>query len=488
VSAPPTSRRSSRRPKEHSIDLVVTRAALASLDARSRPRARLGKGAVKVRHARPRERPAKVSPLLELFSTTRTCPRCGMGVPELDPRWFSFNTKQGQCDACEGSGSRAASEGEPTSAPLQAACEGSRLSPLPRAVRLAASATTRSRGARSRRRRLGPLLAFDGQRMALIAEAPTGASSCAASLHRRGGPRVPLPRPPRRHALRRRDAAPPPRGAARQRPHGGALRARRAHHRPPPARHPRLLANLRKLVDMGSTVLMVEHDADTIRAADHLVDLGPSGGRGGGAHRRRGARRGPRLEPLSPPRAPSRGERAIAPPRRPLAPRPTRSSALRRARPQPEGRRRAPHPRRAAHRRRGGERLGQEHARAPGAAPRVRKALKLAIAEPGAARQLGLPRSGPAPSRSTSRPSAARRARSPRRSSASGTRSASSSRRSPTRRCAATDRALLVQHAPAAAARVRRPGRHLARDVVPARRHVPCEAAAARASSRPRST
>ncbi|HMK72956.1 MAG TPA: excinuclease ABC subunit A, partial [Myxococcaceae bacterium] len=35
-------------------------------------------------------------------------------------------------------------------------------------------------------------------------------------------------------------------------------------------------------VDTGSTVLVVEHDADTVRAADHLIDLGPTGGRGGG--------------------------------------------------------------------------------------------------------------------------------------------------------------------------------------------------------------
>ena len=32
----------------------------------------------------------------------------------------------------------------------------------------------------------------------------------------------------------------------------------------------------------GRTVLVVEHDAETIRAADHLIDLGPGGGRGGG--------------------------------------------------------------------------------------------------------------------------------------------------------------------------------------------------------------
>ena len=44
----------------------------------------------------------------------------------------------------------------------------------------------------------------------------------------------------------------------------------------------RLIANLRALVDTGSTVLVVEHDAETIRAADHLIDLGPGGGRNGG--------------------------------------------------------------------------------------------------------------------------------------------------------------------------------------------------------------
>jgi excinuclease ABC subunit A len=44
----------------------------------------------------------------------------------------------------------------------------------------------------------------------------------------------------------------------------------------------RLLGNLRKLVELGSTVVVVEHDLDTIRAADHLVDLGPGGGSRGG--------------------------------------------------------------------------------------------------------------------------------------------------------------------------------------------------------------
>ncbi|MCO6416209.1 excinuclease ABC subunit UvrA [Siccirubricoccus sp. KC 17139] len=44
----------------------------------------------------------------------------------------------------------------------------------------------------------------------------------------------------------------------------------------------RLLATLRRLRDIGNTVLVVEHDEDAIRAADHLVDIGPAAGAGGG--------------------------------------------------------------------------------------------------------------------------------------------------------------------------------------------------------------
>ena len=43
-----------------------------------------------------------------------------------------------------------------------------------------------------------------------------------------------------------------------------------------------LLDTLRGLRDLGNTVIVVEHDEDTIRAADHVVDLGPRAGRFGG--------------------------------------------------------------------------------------------------------------------------------------------------------------------------------------------------------------
>ena len=44
----------------------------------------------------------------------------------------------------------------------------------------------------------------------------------------------------------------------------------------------RLISTLRHLTDIGNTVLVVEHDEDTIRAADHLIDIGPGPGRHGG--------------------------------------------------------------------------------------------------------------------------------------------------------------------------------------------------------------
>ena len=44
----------------------------------------------------------------------------------------------------------------------------------------------------------------------------------------------------------------------------------------------RLIDTLKKLRDMGNTVLVVEHDADMIRACDHIVDIGPGAGTHGG--------------------------------------------------------------------------------------------------------------------------------------------------------------------------------------------------------------
>lgn len=44
----------------------------------------------------------------------------------------------------------------------------------------------------------------------------------------------------------------------------------------------KLLVVLNKLVDSGNTVLVIEHNLDVIKSADHIIDLGPEGGDGGG--------------------------------------------------------------------------------------------------------------------------------------------------------------------------------------------------------------
>jgi excinuclease ABC subunit A len=295
-----------KKTAEHSIDLVVFEGKLAAMDRPTFDRAlSFGKGQVKVRAAKGGE---------TLFSTSRTCPSCGTGVPELDPRWFSFNTKQGRCEPCEGTGV----EGGPAALleeerpEICKACQGARLSPLPRAVRLAGERYHEvMRRSVEGAARWAKDLSFSGDQ-ATIADAPLrelhhklafvlevglgylGLDRRAATLS--GG-----------EMQRLRLSAQLGSGLT------GALYVL---DEPTIGLHPRdtgrLLGNLRKLADMGSTVLMVEHDADTIRAADHLIDVGPSGGRGGGRIVAEGPPSVVLADPASPTARALAGELAVA--------------------------------------------------------------------------------------------------------------------------------------------------------------------------------
>ena len=43
-----------------------------------------------------------------------------------------------------------------------------------------------------------------------------------------------------------------------------------------------LLSVINKLVDRGNTAIVIEHNLDVIKVADHIIDIGPEGGAGGG--------------------------------------------------------------------------------------------------------------------------------------------------------------------------------------------------------------
>jgi excinuclease ABC subunit A len=261
------------RSREHTIDLVVWSGPAAAMPEEAfRQALRWGQGAAKVLRATQKEK---------LFSAERSCPRCGTAVPELDPRWFSFNTAQGRCEACEGTGLEGGGvEGESTE-PCPA-CAGTRLQPIPRAVR------------------------FFGRRYAEVVQQPVVRAlaevrgwSLSGDAARIGGAALGelvrrlefLERVGLGYLSLDRSAATLSGGEMQRlrlsaQAGAGLTGALYVLDEPTIGLHPRdtarLLENLRALVDTGSTVLVVEHDLDTLRAADHLVDLGPGGGRLGG--------------------------------------------------------------------------------------------------------------------------------------------------------------------------------------------------------------
>jgi excinuclease ABC subunit A len=299
-----------RKTLEHTISLIVAEgAAIATLSDEALDRAlALGNGVLGLT--------AKGQELV-LLSTRRTCGQCGTGVEELDPRWFSFQTKQGQCAACEGTGiaggPAAVKEGETRTC---GSCRGARLAPLPRGVRLFGrryhelmqlSVTDAHALCRDTR--------FQGRDHALGESARVELVRRLAFLENVGLSYLGLGR--RASTLS---------GGEMQRLRlsaqlgAGLTGALYVLDEPTIGLHPRdtrrLIDNLRALVDLGSTVLVVEHDSDTIHAADHVFDLGPTGGQGGGFLLAEGTP----AEVLQNPRSPT-GQAFAAPFRRVRAPR-----------------------------------------------------------------------------------------------------------------------------------------------------------------------
>lgn len=266
------------RYKEHDIDLQLAQLSAnhKDLEAVLRRGLKWGEGVVEVEAGKQRW----------LLSSKYACPQCGQGYAELDPRFFSFNTRQGACPQCEGKGVIEVQRGKGRNAVVETrpceACQGTRLSPLARAVTLDGRPITELLGCSvqglrrllpeitlpSRHAVLGkPLMKELDTRLAFLEQVGVGYLGLDRSAHTLSGGET----------QRVRLAAQLGSGLT------GVLYVL---DEPTIGLHPRdtqrLITALEQLVGKGCSVLVVEHDAEVIRAADHLIDIGPCGGQQGG--------------------------------------------------------------------------------------------------------------------------------------------------------------------------------------------------------------
>ncbi|WBY03676.1 excinuclease ABC subunit UvrA [Ramlibacter tataouinensis] len=249
---------------------------------------------------------------VEVFSTRRACPVCSTSYAELDPRLFSYNSKHGWCPECVGTGVRLTREqrkafddtvlgaddnkgreqtfAEPEVEDLTdeccPSCQGTRLNAQARAVKfdgigiaeIAALSVTDVRRWVERLQRAGGLTDREqGIARDLIPEI----RSRLEFLEEVGLGYLTLDR-----------GAPTLSGGEAQRIRLAAQLGSNLQgvcyvlDEPTIGLHARdnqiLLDALHKLGDKGNTLVVVEHDEDTIRRADHIIDIGPSAGKRGG--------------------------------------------------------------------------------------------------------------------------------------------------------------------------------------------------------------
>ncbi|MDD3327395.1 MAG: excinuclease ABC subunit UvrA [Zoogloea sp.] len=314
------------RYKEHNIELPVGQVLIGpdtegALRERVQAALEHGKGVLKVKRLDVPE-----APLLTL-STLRACPDCGTSFPEPDPRLFSYNAKHGWCPDCYGTGLKIAGRvenpdeldlGELEAETDEAcpSCHGARLNPVARAVRF------RDLGLHELASLpVGKVSGFFGGLQLAHREAEIGRDLVAEIrgrldfLQQVGLGYLALDR-----------AAPTLSGGEAQRIRLAAQLGSNLTgvcyilDEPTIGLHPRdnqlLLDTLEALRGRGNTLLVVEHDEDTIRRADHVIDLGPGAGVRGGRVVAEG-----RLADLMAAPESATGRCLLAPLQHPLAPR-----------------------------------------------------------------------------------------------------------------------------------------------------------------------
>ena len=248
----------------------------------------------------------------KFFSEHAMCASCGNNFGQLTPRHFSFNNKVGACDFCDG---RGRNMHPPYDACNQ--CHGTRLKPFPSCVMfgdttiaelMALSITETIEFFNARLKQIKAEVAANdaesNRNDVLIARGVSTSRATHPALHAHTSPEFEAEV---LHQIQTRlqflediglGYLALDRGAPTL--SGGEMRRIRLASQlgsgltgvtyildePSIGLHPRdqerLIGALKELRDIGNSVLVVEHDRDTILAADHVIDFGPEAGKAGG--------------------------------------------------------------------------------------------------------------------------------------------------------------------------------------------------------------
>jgi excinuclease ABC subunit A len=246
---------------------------------------------------------------VKVFSTKRACPTCGTSYPELDPRLFSYNSKHGWCPSCVGTGLALTREqrkalddskrddnerGREQNFPSEETeveglagtpcpeCEGTRLNATARGVTFGGEPIgSVAAWSVADARRWVQSLRLAGRDAEIARDVVAEIASRLEFLEQVGLGYLTLDR-----------AAPTLSGGEAQRIRLAAQLGSNLQgvcyvlDEPTIGLHPRdnrvLLDALQHLRGQGNTLVVVEHDEDTIRRADHVIDIGPGAGKRGG--------------------------------------------------------------------------------------------------------------------------------------------------------------------------------------------------------------
>ncbi|EMI47207.1 excinuclease ABC subunit UvrA [Rhodopirellula sp. SWK7] len=295
--------------KNHTIEAVVDRIVLkegveSRLDESTRLAIRLSDGMCSALIEPPGRDPES-----KLFSTSMACIECGASFEELEPRTFSFNSPYGACPTCDGLGvvseGPASKSGKTKSSAKQTSKSGRRKSVSaeePQVIRVCPDCE----GGRLRAESLA--VTIDGESIASVVSMPMAETQrwiseitdSLSEIHRRVAAPIQDEVTRRIDFLRRVGVDYLSLNRSADTLSGGELQRIRLatcigsglvsvcyvldepsiglH----PADHDRLLGAINELKGQGNTIVIVEHDEDTMRAADHLIDIGPGAGVHGG--------------------------------------------------------------------------------------------------------------------------------------------------------------------------------------------------------------